>query len=547
MINVSGLLEQIAHRHPGAPAIISGGKTVNFGELARDVHRLAEGLSSIGVAPGKRVALMVPPGPEMFALTFALFKMGAVPVLIDPGIGWSNLGKCLAESAPEAFIGVPKAHAARLLGRWAHSSVKLSVTVGRRWFWGGWTYSGLLAHEEGRGVNFPETSHEAAAAILFTSGSTGVPKGAVYTHAMFMAQIGALKHHFGIIPGEVSVATFPLFALFDVALGMTVVIPDMDPSRPVSADPELLFSAITRHQATQLFASPALLDKLGRYGESRGIKLPSLKRVISAGAPVAAKILKRFAPLLDERALIHTPYGATESLPVCCIEHPEILAETGKLTEEGRGICVGRPLPGMDVKVISISDESITEWSQGMVLAPGEVGEITTSGDVVSAAYDQRPDLTTLAKIRDGDGVRHRMGDLGSFDAQGRLWFFGRKSQRVKTKEGSSFTIACEGVFNRHPAVRRSALVGVAGSPVLCVELENKVSRRDVVREELLSLASTYPHTSGIKTILFHKSFPVDIRHNAKIFREKLAVWAQKELAPRCAGQSLPVSNRNGT
>ena len=156
-------------------------------------------------------------------------------------------------------------------------------------------------------------------------------------------------------------------------------------------------------------------------------------------------------------------------------------------------------------------------------------------GPVVSRDYFNRTRDAELTKIRDADGeVWHRMGDLGHLDERGRLWFCGRKSHRVETSGGTMFTISCEGVFNAHPKVKRTALVGVGEAPgqrpVLCVELEEGETASDDLKAKLLKMGAFFDHTRNIKDVLFHPGFPVDMRHNAKIFREKLAAWAGKEL-----------------
>ena len=144
-----------------------------------------------------------------------------MPVLIDPGMGVKNLGRCLAEAEPAAFVGIPKAHLARVALGWARKTIRTLVTVGRRGPWGGVD----LRHVRDLGRSrLPHsvalTDPEDTAAILFTSGSTGPPKGAVYTHGIFSAQVDILRDLYGIEPGEVDLATFPLFALFAPALGM---------------------------------------------------------------------------------------------------------------------------------------------------------------------------------------------------------------------------------------------------------------------------------------------------------------------------------------
>ncbi len=233
---------------------------------------------------------------------------------------------------------------------------------------------------------------------------------------------------------------------------------------------------------------------------------------------------------------IHTPYGATEAVPIISITSNEILTQTRNLSENGYGICIGRPINNIDIQMIKISDDPIDAWSDDLRVAKGEIGEITVKGALVSREYYNDPRATALAKIEQNGEIRHRMGDLGWMDEKGRIWFCGRKSHRVITADGTLFTIPCEAIFNTHPAVFRSALVGVGSrhrqKPVICIELPQ--SKADInksdLKNELLGLAAANELTRSIRTVLFHKSFPVDIRHNSKIFREKLAVWAERKI-----------------
>ena len=536
-VNIAQPLADMARLHPENAAIIfpEQNRTLTFRELDLWSSRLAAGFVQAGIGRGVRAALLVPPSPELFAITFALFKCAAIPVFIDPGIGAKNMKGCLAEAAPAAFIGIPKAHLARRLLGWGKASLKTLVTVNGSRFWGGTTLE-----EIGKGAAvFPVAATTASdtAAILFTSGSTGPPKGVIYSHGNFAAQIAALKAVYDIRPGEIDLPTFPLFALFAPALGMTAVIPQMDFTRPGMVDPAMIIRTAQTYQATTMFGSPALLNRVGRYGEENELTLPSMKRVISAGAPVPSHVLERFSQLLPPDGRIFTPYGATEALPVCSIDHLEIIGETAAETCRGKGICVGRPVDGVLLAIITISDQPIAGWSDDLFLPAREIGEIVVQGPQVTAGYFNRPDADRLAKIVAADGsFWHRMGDLGYLDDSGRVWFCGRKSHRVITTQGTLYTIPVEGVFNSHPEVFRTALVGVGkpGSqlPVICVELEQGVSSswQEQITKELLEIGAEFPHTAEIKDILFHKAFPVDIRHNAKIFREKLAIWAARRV-----------------
>ncbi|HRO87487.1 MAG TPA: fatty acid CoA ligase family protein, partial [Chiayiivirga sp.] len=501
---------------------------------------IAAALARAGIVRGTRAALMVRPSPELFLLMFAMFKAGVVPVLIDPGINRRALKQCLDEAAPTAFIGIPLAHAARVVLGWARRSCRINLTVGRRWFWGGHTLDGLIAQSAGEDFTLADTAPDEIAAILFTSGSTGMPKGVVYRHRHFVAQVEMLGQMLGIEPGGVDLPTFPPFALFDPALGITSVIPAMDPTRPAQADPRKLIDAIRRFGVTQMFGSPALLDTLSRYGEAHGVRLATLRRVMSAGAPVPPAVVARMAAMLPEDANIWTPYGATECLPVALIEGRELRA-TRAATEAGAGTCVGRPVAPNDVRIIRIVDEPIAQWRDELLAAPGDVGEIVVAGPTATDEYFNRPEATAQAKIREtlADGssrILHRMGDLGWIDEGGRLWFCGRKSQRVEAADGPLYTEQVEPVFNTHTAVRRSALVGVgekgAQMPVLCVELEPGTAEaaRERIEAELLNLGQRHPHTARVQRLLFHPGFPVDIRHNAKIGREALARWASARM-----------------
>ncbi|MEW5804157.1 MAG: fatty acid CoA ligase family protein [bacterium] len=512
---------------------------LTFRQLNEEADRYAHGFKTLGIQRGMRVLLMVRPGLEFIALTFALFKMGAVPVLIDPGMGKSNLLNCIASVEPEALIAIPLVHAARLLFGKYFQSVRYSVTVGSRRFPGGGPTIHDVRKLDSKPFEVVETKDTDTAAILFTTGSTGSPKGVVYLHGMFDAQVRLIQQAYAIGEGEVDLPGFPLFALFSAAMGMTSVIPDMDPTKPARVNPARIVEAIQNHGVTNSFGSPAIWRRVTEYCLDQGLQLPSLKRVLMAGAPVPLAILDRFTKILSKEADTYTPYGATESLPVSSISGRQILHEAQEKMLDGAGTCVGLPLPSIRIKIIEIKDAVIPAWDEVRELPCGHIGEIVVFGPVVTHEYYNRQEATNLAKIRDGTNIWHRMGDVGYLDEKGLLWFCGRMAHRVITLKRTLFTVPCEAIFNQHPQVFRTALVGIGKKPdqqpaIIVEPKEGKMPKGQADKrrliEELKELGQRSPLTRDIEIFLFHPSFPVDIRHNAKIFREKLAVWAEEQV-----------------
>jgi acyl-coenzyme A synthetase/AMP-(fatty) acid ligase len=313
----------------------------------------------------------------------------------------------------------------------------------------------------------------------------------------------------------------------------------MDFTRPADVDPRNIVEAIHDWSATQAFGSPALWNTVGRYCEDNGVQLPTLRRALSAGAPVPPHVLQRMKQAIHPEGDVYTPYGATESLPVASISASVVLAETAAQSAQGKGTCVGSRFSGIQWKVIKITDGPIADLSEIEELSRGEIGELMVQGDVVTTEYVTRTDANALHKVRDGDSVWHRMGDVGYLDGQDRFWFCGRKAHRVENVQGVMFTIPCEAILNQHEKVYRSALVGIGEPkrqlPVMIVETwpEHRVDSPKEEAQliaELWELAKSNPLTESVHDILLHPSLPVDIRHNAKIFREKLAVWAQEKL-----------------
>ncbi|MDR1546613.1 MAG: AMP-binding protein [Deltaproteobacteria bacterium] len=540
--NIASLLAEAAGRHPDRRAVVSrrgpdclGRASLTFAQLEEDSGRFSSALADSCLEPGDRVMVMVPPGLDFFVVVFGLFKAGLVPVMVDPGMGLKRMLLCLSEGRPKGLAGVRLAHLTSLCLPRFFRTLKHRVTLGRRLGWGGQNLAAMLTSPSPPRPLAAVQANDPAA-VLFTSGATGPAKGAVYTHGMFRAQIELLRDSLGLAEGGVDMATFPLFALFSAALGRTAIIPDMNPVKPGQADPRRLAAAIDEEKATSLFASPTLLARLAAHAKEHRLTFGGLRQVISAGAPIQPQLAAAVAETLSPEGRLLTPYGATEAMPLTCIDAKEI-AEVRGMTEQGFGMCVGRPLPGHQLTVVGLTDEPLKSFGPKQILPAGELGELTACGPVVAREYFDKPQQTELTMTVGPDAAPwRRMGDVGWLDAQGRAWFCGRKSQRVTTAQGTLFTVSCESLFNNHPLVRRSALVGVgpkgAQQPVMIVEPVKRLSRSAwaALVEELKALGRTNPRTRHIALFLKRRSFPTDVRHNAKIGREKLAVWASAKL-----------------
>jgi acyl-CoA synthetase (AMP-forming)/AMP-acid ligase II len=528
-VNIARHLSQMVLARPSAPALKiprgrkGGGEidylTLSFAELEGEVTAWCERLTRAGVRRGDRTLIMVRQGLPLIASVFAAFRVGGVPVVIDPGMGRKSFLACVERSRPRALIGIPFAQLISRFARRSFRSVAVRVAA-----------SSSLTGRLGAAKSSASTAVVPAApgdlaAILFTSGSTGAPKGVCYEHGMFEAQVRLIRDTYAIEPGEIDLPLLPIFALFNPALGMTTIVPEIDPRRPAAFDPAKIVQAIRQENVTNSFGSPTLWRKIGEHCRSHAVKLPSLRRVLCAGAAVPADLWKNSREFLPNGQL-HSPYGATEALPVASISSREIELDTF------RGACVGRAVREMDIKIIAVTDEPIATRTETRELARGAIGEIIVRGPVVTKTYDALPAATAAAKIRGEEGATwHRMGDCGYVDEANRLWFCGRTAERVETSNGTLHTEPCEQVFRSHPRVTRCALIGLGDRPAQrpAIVVEAKVGDSAAARafaRELRMLAMEHEHTAAITIFYFCEKFPVDVRHNAKIHRLSLAKWA---------------------
>lgn len=502
--------------------------SLSFAELEAECAAWQHRLRNAGVQRGDRVLVMVRQGLPLIASVFALFALGAVPVVIDPGMGRQSFLRCVERTRPRVLLGIPLARLLSRVFRRAFRSVAVRVPAS-----GSTTARCVQDSDTPTKLDVVASAPDELAAILFTSGSTGAPKGVCYEHGMFAAQVEMIRRTYDITPGEVDLPMLPIFALFNPALGMTTIVPEIDPGKPAAVDPAKIVQAITQERVTNSFGSPTLWHKIGRHCADQGITLPTLRRVLSAGAPVPPALWQLSRDFMPA-GILHSPYGATEILPLSSIAAPTVLEDTAAKTLTGQGTCVGTVLSENEVRIIALSDEPIAHLDDCTELPSGEIGEIIVHGPSVTKTYDALPEATARAKVTDNQGrTWHRMGDCGYLDEQNRLWFCGRAAERVTTSEESVYSEQIEPAFNAHASVQRSALIGL-GEPghqraAIVIEPTQGAAEASQLATELRRATKDHPTASRITDFYFHPRFPVDVRHNAKIHRLTLAQWAAQK------------------
>jgi acyl-CoA synthetase (AMP-forming)/AMP-acid ligase II len=539
VINVAEVFRRSAARQPERVALAladANGRTREFtyDQLERWSDGYAHGFTAAGLSRGDRVLLLMRPDADFIALALGMLKAGLVVVLVDPGMDRTTLLGCIESASPAAMVGVPPAHVLALLGRRAFASVR------KRWLAGWPALPGAIEKLRSKnGLPFPgvDAGPDGTAAVVFTTGSTGAPKGVVYTHGNYIAQLELLRDRFAIQPGEIALPGYLPFAILCLCLGSTCVVPSFNPARPASVEPARVLELVRRYRPSYGLGSPAFWGRIGAHCDVPGEKLDGFRLLLLFGAEVHESILLKLRSAMPDGAEIHTPYGSTEAQPITTISDRELLSPPLRERRSTLGICVGRPFDGVDLGVIPVTDEPLDRIDLASMHSDGSIGEVVVRGAMVTRQYFAQPTQDRLHKIESDAGRWHRMGDCGSIDDQGRLWLAGRKSQRIVTSEGVLFPLPVEARANAHPAVRRSALVGTgqreSQRAVLVVELRDSAvssEARATVIAELLAGFANAESTRAVRDVLFHPELPVDYRHNAKIQREELALWASEQL-----------------
>ncbi len=513
-MTIGDILAQQARERPRAAALIeartAGRRRLTFAELELEVGAAAKWFSEYGLGKGNAVLVFVPMSVDLYVALLAMFRLGVVALFLDPSAGRAHIEHCCAMWKPDALFAIPKAHLLRLTSS-ALRAIPRKIVVG------GWVPGAVqwlrLRTSEAPPSPLILVEERDPALVTFTSGSTGRPKAAVRTHGFLLAQHRALAPSISLEPGEVDLATLPIFTLANLASGVTTVIPDVDLRKPGAIDAARIFAQIGEFGVTRMTASPALFERLHAHGRATDCVAPSLRKLYTGGAPVYPRLLDGLAEFAPQAARIAV-YGSTEAEPIAHSDATEFTSEDIAGMQRGRGLLAGMPVAEISVRILR------DQWGEprrkltaaeleSETLAAGVVGEIVVSGGHVLPGYLGGVGDAETKFLVDGV-VWHRTGDAGMLDAGGRLWLLGRCAAKVEDARGVVYPFAVESVAMIYPAVRRAALVAAGGKRLLLVELA--VESSGLVDE--LQAALKWAQVDEVRTI---KRLPLDKRHNAKI------------------------------
>ena len=503
---------------------------LSYQELKERCLQYQRGLLSLGLTPGKKIIMLVTPGHDFLAFSYAIIASGAVPVFIDPGIGTEKLCECIRNSGAEGAILSSKAQLLYFVKRklFKHMSILVNASP---FAVGVGTNLDFFLNFSAAETTPADRAPDSPAMVAFTSGATGTPKGAVFSHQTLASQLQIFKEHFKLRVGSKDLPLLPIFSLYSCALGAGVVYYPTPSGRPLDLDPEQICKAVNDLQIESSFGSPTLWAKIAGFMQVHAIEINSLKKIFIAGTSVAKSLITTLNNVIPS-AQIFTPYGATEALPVTLASQSEITSLSFRAANGMEGIAVGKPLNQVEARVIRIVHGNINSEEQIQDLPAGEIGEIIVKGNNISTTYLNNQNADEANKIKTASGeVWHRIGDACYRDQENNIYYCGRVAHSVENCTKTLFSEPVELIFNRLDKVKRSALIRYNGKAAIAIEPEPKffpANEQDynIFLEELKELASQTLYTKDLQDFFFFKLFPVDARHNAKIFRDQLGELA---------------------
>ena len=479
-MNLIYQLKERAKMHPERTALIDQTREISYVELYQEVSSGAQFLLDRGLVKGDCLLVVEPISIDLYIHLLSAFHTGITVMLIDPAAGKKVIQHSLSLHQVVGFIGSPKAHLLRLaipeIRKIRHTFHTSSwVPFSKQWK----TNKTVVPEPT-------EVKADTPALITFTSGSTGMPKAACRTHGFLIAQHAALSSALDFREGEVDLITLPVFAIANLASGMTSIIADTDLRKPAEADSAAILAQCKLHKITRCAASPAFFHKL--YCDK---SLDGLETIYTGGAPVFLQMLDAIQQEYPDLGIV-TVYGSTEAEPISHVAWNEVTPEDHQAMKDGKGLLVGNPVPETKVMIYQPAEDGI--------------GQITVTGDHVLKGYlNGIGDEET--KIAHEGEIWHLTGDMGYLDNDGRLWLMGRESAVFQIDEKIIYPFGIECAVMQHPKIDRCAVVQYQGRSLLCLE------RSDC---DLVKLKQDFPEYGYLEFIQVER-VPIDRRHNAKV------------------------------
>lgn len=536
--NVTNFLDNHAKTHPEHVAFYwldntsSADKkhtSITIDGFVKQASHVASGLMKVGIQSGDRVVLLMPMSAQLYVAISALQRVGATPVFIET---WSpastGFSSSLEQIKPKGIV-YPGEAFDTLHDSPFFENIPIKITTGKAAEEDRYTFEALANTPSFAPIVAVNREHPAL--ITFTTGSSGTPKGANRTHRFLAAQHYALSQYISYSESDIDIPTFPVFALNNIACGVSTVIPSIDLRSPADDDAQNLIYQIESIHATSTTLSPSLFTRVAAYARDNNIRIPSLRHVITGGAPISAQDIEDFKKVCDARITIL--YGSTEVEPMAYTDGDEMLRISS--SDQAAGALVGYLDDNLEYKIIKINRDSIQinkqeDWS-ALESTVDSTGELIVSGEHVCNDYYQNPAAFNKAKIRDTDGtIWHRTGDVVHQDGEKRLWILGRIHNTIVRQGIYLFTVEPETLIKQLPFVEKVAYIGLPDpelgeKAVVAVQLRKVAMQDDTAYEETVS-SKLYEHAIPVDEVIFRESIPTDPRHHSKIeydlLRQKL-------------------------
>jgi long-chain acyl-CoA synthetase len=448
-LNLSCIITASARRFPGEPAILFGEERLTYADLARAVNRTANALLGLGLAPGDRVALMVPNRPEFTVAYFGILQAGMVVVPLNTLFVAPEVAYHLEDSGAALLIAWEEYEEVARAALERVESCPPLVLVGPRedarpagaLSFAAWTGQASDA------ADVAQTMPDDTAVILYTSGTTGRPKGAELTHfSLYSNAQWSSERSQSVLPdrvvifgpGNLALSALPLFHCFGQTCvqnsmlfngGAFTCLPRWSPGEALRI--------MERDGVTHFSGVPTMYFALLHAPEASGVRLERLRFCNSGGAPMPVEVMAEFEAKFPARIL--EGYGLTETSPVATFHTPEFPRRPGS---------VGKAIGGCEVGVVDDEDRP---------LPPEGVGEVVIRGQNIMKGYYRRPAATAEA-MRNG---WFHSGDIGKLDEEGYLHILDRKKDMILRGGFNVYPRELEEVIYAHPAIREAAVVGI--------------------------------------------------------------------------------------